>query len=181
MARERGIVFTVGNFRKSASPGTRIGVSSASGRDERATAIADQARLLVYDLQVRTQREALQVKEWLDRWRLTYYELESAGNEVRLAVRPFKYRDVTAIVEEILSKRAIAHSVNKGDFALVSVVGEALRGRLSTWAEESNAVLAKGGVEVHGRNQGEISLSFLVPEAQRAEAVGLLHERLVVR
>jgi aspartokinase len=94
-------------------------------------------------------------------------------------VGPLKYRDVGSVVGQVLASRGVETTVNAGDFALVSVVGEALRQRLEVWAREADKALAKGGVEVHGTSQDEISLSYLVPEAHRKKAVTLLHKQLV--
>jgi aspartokinase len=95
-------------------------------------------------------------------------------------VRPLKYRDVRGIVEGVLAARRVRSVLNVGDFALVSVVGEALRQRLEAWADQAARVLADGKVAVHGQSQDDISLSYLVSESQRQQAVGLLHRALVL-
>ena len=180
MARQHRIPLIVRNYRDADVPGTQVGAASSSARDDRATAIADQARLVVFDLETQNRRLALQTVERLDRERLTHYQLNSDGPHPRFAVLPIKYRDVRLIVEQILAAKGIPNRVNVGDFALVSVVGEALRQRLESWSEEAERVLADGRIEIHGRSQDEISLSYLVPEAQRKKALGLLHRHLVL-
>jgi len=179
MAREHQIPFVVRNFRDAGVPGTQVGAASAAGRDDRATAIADQARLLVFDVDARSPRLLLQIAERLGRERLTHFQLTADDAVARFAVRPLKYRDVREILGQVLASRGIHSDINVGDFALVSVVGEALHQRLEVWAEETDQVLAKGGIEVHGTSRDEISLSCLVPEAQRKKAVTLLHQALV--
>jgi len=185
MARAQRIPLTVSNFRHRDGQGTEVGVAggtrlSQTG-DDRATAVADQARLAVFDVDTKDRRLLLQIGERLDRERLSYYELESDGPRARFAVRPLKYRDVRRIVEGALAARGVESSVNVGDFALVSLVGEALRQRLETWSDQAERVLADGKVAVHGRSQSDISLSYLVPEDRRQQAVGLLHGASVLR
>jgi aspartate kinase len=179
MAREHRIPLIVRNYRDAHSQGTQVGVASRATGDDRATAIADQARLAVFDVDTRDQRLLLQIAERLARERLTYYRLDSDGPQARFAVRPLKYRDSRRIVEGVLAERGVESCVSVGEFALVSVVGEALRQRLETWSQQAARALAGGGVAVRGWSQDEISLSYLVPEEQRLKAVGLLHGALV--
>jgi len=179
MAREHQIPFAVRDFRNAQRPGTEVGGSSARARDDRATAIADQAQLLVFDLATTDQRLLSQICERLDRERITYYQLNAKESQARFAVRPLKYRDVGTVVGQVLASRGMETTVNAGNFALVSVVGEALRQRLEVWAREADRALAKAGIEVHGTSRDEISLSYLVPEAQRKQAVTSLHKQLV--
>jgi aspartate kinase len=196
MAREHRIPLSVRDYRHAESQGTQVGISTTAAGDDRATAIADQARLAVFDVETRDHRLVLQTAERLDRERLTHYqlsaaalssavarsaaELESGGPRARFAVRPLKYRDVRRIVEGVLAARGVRSTLNVGDFALVSVVGEALRQRLEAWADQAARVLADGKVAVHGQSQDDISLSYLVSESQRQQAVGLLHRALVL-
>jgi len=180
MAREHRIPLTIRNFRDSDTPGTTVGTSGTAAKEDRATAIADEARLLVFDLDSKNDRRVLQIKESLGRERLTYYHLTTNGPHVRLAVAPFKYRDVRSIVGQVLASRGVSSPINAGDFALVSVVGEGLRQRLEVWAEEAERILSAERIEVHGITQDEISLSYLVEESKRNQAVSSLHERLVL-
>ena len=179
MAREHASPLIVSNFRDAEMPGTHVGAVSPAARDDRATAIADQARLLVFDVGAGNPRLLLQIAERLERERLTHFQLATADSGARFAVRPLKYRNVEAVLGRVLASRGVQTRINVGDFALVSVVGEALRQRLEVWAEETAKVLAKNHVEVHGTSRDDISLSFLVPEAQRKKAVSALHQALV--
>ncbi len=180
MARRHSIPLTVRSFREADSPGTQVGASRAAAADDRVTAVADQGSLLVVDLEGEEPRLALQIGERLERRRLTYYQVASEGAGTRFAVRPLKYRDVGGIVRQVLASRGVSAEVNEGDFALVSVVGEALRGRLEEWAQRSEETLSRAGIEVHGSSRDEISLSYLVPEPMRKRAVSLLHDKLVI-
>ena len=99
---------------------------------------------------------------------------------MRFAVRPLKYRDVEQIVGEVLESRQAGAKIDAGGFALVSLVGEALRQRLDAWAAEVARILAGAEVEVHGASRDEISLSYLVREEDRRKAVEHLHQELVL-
>ena len=180
MARKHRIALIVRNFRQSENPGTQVGAATAPVKEGRATAVADQPALLVFDLNLDDARLPLQIAERLGRARLTYYQARTRGAEARFAVRPLKYRDVSTIVRQILDSRNVSAEIQEGDLALVSVVGEALRQRLDDWDEQAERVLSDARIEIHGKGRDEISLSYLVPEQQRKNAVGLLHEALVL-
>ena len=180
MAREHGIPLVVKDYRVSDSPGTEVGAATTSASPARATGVADQEKLLVFDLHTDDSRLALQVAERLDRERLTHFQVSARGAQVRFAVRPLKYRNVVAAVDRVLQGRHVKAEINQGDFALVSVVGERLRGRLEEWREKAERVLRDNSIAVHGTSQGAISLSHLVPEADRKQAVALLHEATVL-
>jgi len=181
MAGRHRIAIVVKNFRGGeGSPSTRIGSHVQSPRDDRVTAVVDQPRLLVFDLDKASKRLALQIAERLERHRLTFYEVTTEAAGVRFAVRPVKYRDVERTVREIIAQRGAKAVVSSGDFALVSLVGEALRQRLDAWAVQAEGILAKAGVGVHGTNRDDISLSYLVREADRRKAVECLHRELIL-
>ncbi len=78
-----------------------------------------------------------------------------------------------------LDARGVEAKLNLGSFALVSVVGEALRQHLDLWDERARRALADAKVEIHGCSRDDISLSYLVPEGERTKAVTRLHRALV--
>ena len=180
MAREHGIPLLVKDYRVADSLGTEVGAVTTAASPARATAIADQEKLLVFDCPTDDSRAALQIAERLDRERLTYFQVSPPAAKVRFAVRPLKYRDVLGVVDRVLRARNASAEINEGDFALVSVVGERLRGRLEEWREQAERVLTDNNIAVHGTSQGAISLSHLVPEADRKKAVALLHKHTVL-
>ncbi len=180
MARKYRIPVTVRNFRDATSAGTEIGGSGDRPRDDRASAIVDQQRLLVFDLARGNPRLPLQIAERLDRERLTYYRVSAQDDRPRFAVLPLKYRNVENVVRGVLDRRGAQAEVNAGDFALVSVIGESLRNRLGEWAERAQGLLRDSGVEIHGTAQGDISVSCLVPDEQRIRALSCLHLALVL-
>jgi len=181
MARKHHIPLMVRNFRQADSPSTQVSPSRAYAESDHATAIVDQPRLLVLDLDTEDPRLSLQIAERLDRARLTFYQVQTKEAKVRFAVRPLKYRDVDTILRQILAGRGAKADINAGDFALVSVVGEALRQRLSAWAERAEAILTDSSIRIRGTASNEISLSYLVPEGQRKKAVSSLHKQLVLQ
>jgi len=180
MARKYKIPVVVRNFREADSPRSEIGVAAKYAEDDRATAIVDQKNLLVFDLEKANPRLSLQIAERLARERLTYYQVSGGDTGSRFAVRPLKYRDVPDIVSDVLTARGASADINAGDFALVSVVGEGLRQRLDAWADRAGRVLKDNGIEIHGTARDDISLSYLVPETRRKQAVSSLHKSLVL-
>jgi aspartokinase len=135
---------------------------------------------VLLDIESKDRRTLLQVTERLERARLTFFQVASQHGETRFAIRPPKYRDVERIVATILAEHGMIAEINASDFALVSVVGEALRGRLDKWHEQAKESLADNRIEVLGSARDAISLSYLVSEEQRKKAVGLLHKSLVL-
>ena len=180
MARDHLIPLTVRNFREAEGACTHVGSAAGLVTDDRITAVVDQPRLLVFDLETATDRLALQIAERLERHRLTYYQVSTDAARVRFAVRPLKYRDVEQIVRQVIDSRGVSALINTGGFSLVSLVGEALRQRLDSWAHQAQAAFAEAGIEVHGTNRGDISLSYLVTESDRRKAVDCLHQKLVL-
>ncbi|MBN1459051.1 MAG: hypothetical protein JXA57_05910 [Armatimonadetes bacterium] len=180
MARKYTLPLTVRSFVLPESPGTEIGVEGTDVAADRATAIVDQPRLVLLDIESKDRRTLLQVAERLGRARLTFFQVASRHGETRFAIRPPKYRDVERIVAAILAEHGMIAEINASDFALVSVVGEALRGRLDNWHEQAERSLADNRIEVLGSARDAISLSYLVSEEQRKKAVGLLHKSLVL-
>jgi aspartate kinase len=180
MARRHKIPVVVRNFRETDRPSTQIGAHAVTVSDDRITAVVDQPRLLVFDLETPEERLARQITERMGRHRLTFFQVSTKATRARFAVRPLKYRDVERMVREVIESRGAKAQINTGDFALVSVVGEALRQHLEAWAEQAERVLTDAGIELHGASRDEISLSYLVSEADRKKAVERLHQELVV-
>ena len=179
MARKYRIPLAVHNFLVADGGGTQVSAETKCADESRPTAIVDQPGLLVFDIGSENPRLLLQIAERLDRERLTFFQV-AAKRKTRFAVRPLKYRRVEAIVRQVLLSRGLNAEISAGDFALVSVVGEALRGRLDHWEEKAERVLADSKTEVHGGGRDDISLSLLVPGDRRKRAVTELHKALVL-
>ncbi|MFB3882344.1 MAG: aspartate kinase [Armatimonadota bacterium] len=179
MARKYRIPLAVRNFLVADGAGTRVSAETESPDESRPTAIVDQPGLLVFDLGSEDARLLLQIAERLERERLTFFQVIANGR-TRFAVRPLKYRRVETIVRQVLLSRGVNADISAGEFALVSVVGEALRGRLDRWQEKAERALADSRVQVHGGAIDQISVSLLVPGDQRKRAVTGLHKALVL-
>ncbi len=180
MARERGIEIEVRNVHHEATrDGTRVGAVASAASPNSATAVADQAKLLVFDVADSTPRLALQIAERLERERLTFFQVDCDSPTTRFAVRPLKYRNVSAIVRQLLEARGIEAELALGSLAMVSVVGESLRGKIEDWDREARGVLTKAGIGVCGCSHDDLSLSYLLPETERLKAVTSLHTALV--
>jgi aspartate kinase len=179
MAREHRIAINVRNFRIPDHQGTHVGASSSAAGPDCATAVADQAQLIVFDAAEADPRLAMQIGERLGRERLTYFEVATDAPGVRFAVRPLKYCNVEGIVRRVLETRGVSAEVNVGNLAMVSVVGESLRLRLDGWDDRARKTLAEAKIGLHGASRDEISLSYLVAESDRIKAVTCLHQQLV--
>jgi len=179
MARKYHIPLAVRNFLVADNRGTEISAETKCADPQRPTAIVDQPALLVFDIESESPRLTLQIAERLERERLTFFQVGTKKRTTRFAVRPLKYRIVESLVRQVLASRGTAAEVNASDFALVSLVGEALRGRLGQWEEKAERVLADCQIEVFGSARDEISVSYLVAEEQRKRAVTELHKALV--
>ena len=180
MAREHRIAIQVRNFRIPDHQGTHVGASSTSAKEDRAIAVADQPSLIVFDVADPNSRLAMQIGERLDQERLTYFQVTAEGPATRFAVRPLKYRNVETIVRRVLDARGVMADLTNGQYGMVSVVGEALRQRLPTWDARARETLAKVGIAVYGDNHDDLSLTYLVLEADRRKAVSALHTDLVL-
>ena len=179
MARKHRIPLAVRNYLVGDGRGTEISAHTKCADPARPTAIVDQPALLVFDIESESPRLMLQTAERLERERLTFFQVGTKEKTTRFAVRPLKYRIVESLVRQVLASRRAEAEINASDFALVSVAGEALRGRLDDWCEKAERVLADCKIEVFGSAREEISLSFLVAEEQRKRAVTELHKALV--
>ena len=179
MARRYRIPLTVRNFLVADDRGTQVSAQTRCADESRPTAIVDQPGLLVFDIEPQDPRLRLQIAERLERERLTFFQVATKQRTTRFAVRPIKYRRVESLVRQTLLSRGVQVEINASDFALVSLVGEAVRARLDQWSERAERVLVDSGIEALGSARESISLSYLVPEAQRKRAVTELHRALV--
>ncbi len=179
MARKYRIPLEVRSFLSAEGAGTEIGAHTRSADGGRPAAVVDQPALLVFDIEPENPRLPLQIAERMERERLTFFEVATKEKTQRFAVRPIKYRRVESLVRDVLHSRGAEVEINASDFALVSIVGEALRGRLEQWNEKAERVLSDSRIDTHGAARDSISLSYLVPEEQRKRAVTELHEALV--
>jgi aspartate kinase len=179
MARKYQVPIIIRNFRSSSLEGTRIPGPRKRAPSRKATAVADQANLLVFAARSDSPRLGRQLGERMDRDRLRCFQLTDQPGEVRFAVKQEKYRNVSLLLERIFFERALKAEVSESAWALVSMVGEGLRSGLGEARHSAQEALHGAGVEPTGTVSGEISLSYLVPEEQRKAAVLALHQGLI--
>jgi aspartate kinase len=180
MAREQKVPLVIRNFKYSEVKGTVIGNESAPSEKGKATATPDIANLALFTIRSDNPRLSGQVSSYLAKERISHFILESSSEEVRFVVKREKYRDVMDLVQRVLFLRGLGAEIKSGGWALVSLVGERLRGDLPGWRKNAGAALKKAGIEISGTICGDLSVSSLVNEEQRLEAVKLLHSRFVL-
>lgn len=180
MARKYQIPLVVRNYATPDGEGTKVGPGTVSSMGDRPAAIVDQPNLLVFEIESENPRLLLQVTDRLERARLTFFQVTTPQAKTLFAVRPIKYRLVEVLIQNALATSGIQAEINASDFALVSVVGEALRGKLEGWDEQARKMLADAKVPVLGSACDVLSLSYLMHEEQRKQAVTALHKTLVL-
>jgi aspartokinase len=138
------------------------------------------ANLAMFSMRSDNPRLSGQLAEHLSTERLTHFVMGLEGDEVRFAVKREKYRDVIDIVERLLFLRGMKAEKRAGGWGLVSLVGERLRDKQEEWKDLAGEALRKAGIGTFGTLQGDLSISFLVNEDDRSNAVKLLHSQFVV-
>ena len=176
MAGKYQVPIIIRNFRNSDLEGTRIPCLEKRSVAGKATAVADQADLLVFTAHSDSPRLGGQLAERMDRDRLRHFQLTDDPGRTRFAVKQEKYRNVPRLLEQMFFERSLKAEISRSAWALVSIVGEGLRGEMETADRLARKAL---GAEVAGTLSSEISLSYLVPEEQRKPAVLDLHQRFV--
>jgi len=181
MARKHGIQLMVRNFRNAEWVGTCVGTEPAPTADGKATAVADIPNLVLFSIKSDNPRLSSQLAEHFGLERLFLFELTAREpGEVSFAIKREKYRDVIDLVERMLFLRGIKAQIGAGGWGLVSLVGEKLSGDKSPWQKSTAKALKNAGIEVPATTCGDLSVSCLVSEEQRIEAVKLLHSRFVL-
>lgn len=181
VARKHRIPIIVRNLHCSELQGTLVDETPAPTKPGQATCIPDIANLAIFTIQSDNDRLPGQLEEYLGRERLTHFVMAKETGEVRFAVKKEKYRDVVDIVQRILFLRGLKAEIDAGGWSLVSVAGERLRDQQPKWQAEATAELKSAGIGIFGNITGDLSISFLVNEDQRIEAVRRLHSRFVLK
>jgi len=174
MARKHGLELVIKNYLSNAE-GTAVGPATASDGRGPVAGVADLPKLFVFTVRSPSPRLAGQLSAEMRKDRITHYQVTADGELVRFAVKREKYRDVGAMIRRITFERELDADLSAGEWALVSLVGEGARGKVEMVARDARQVLAGASIGVHGEILGEISVSFLVEEAQRVSAVRELH------
>jgi aspartate kinase len=180
MVRKHQVPLMIRNFRTSELCGTVIGNEPAGTHEGKATAVADIPNLVMFTIKSDNPRLSGQLAEHFSLERLTHVGVASEDGEVSFAIKREKYRDVVDIVERMLFLRGLTAEMRPGSWSLVSAVGERLRGVQKKWREDTTACLKRENVSIYGNVSGDLSVSYLVSEEQRAQAVRLLHSEFVL-
>ena len=179
MARQYRLPVVVKNFATNVV-GTRIAPETNLPSGRRVTATADLTKLIVFDVVSDDPRLGRQLGEALAMNRLSSYEVSAATGRVRFAVKAERYRDVQAMLDHVFYDRGLKAKINEDDWALISLVGEGMRGGVPALQGDADAALKAAKIETFGEIEGPLSLSYLVREADRRRALARLHEEFVL-
>ena len=174
MARKHALPLVIKNYLTNA-PGTEVGPGTLSDAGGPVAGLADLPQLFVFTVRSDKARLPGQLAAEMRKDRLTHYQVAAEPGLVRFAVKREKYRDVGAMIRRVTFMRELDAELSAGEWGLVSMVGEGMRGKAERVAGDARQVLEGVGIGIHGGILGEISASFLVEEAQRTRAVRELH------
>lgn len=178
MARRYHIAVAVRNFRASDDPGTLIDADSpASGR--LVTGVADMPDLVAFRVPDGNERTQRRVRELLAQARLNFHALSVRDGSWLFAVKREKYREVRDVADAMLRPRGLEPAFEQGQWALVTLVGEGLRGKVDDAASRVAETLAAAGIQPEGEIRDDLSYSVLVSEGQRKEAILALHDEFI--
>jgi aspartokinase len=124
-------------------------------------------------------RSPKRLAELLQRDRFNFYILPTDGEGAQVAVKPEKYRNVRGMIAHLFRDREIPFDFVSEEFGLVSMVGEGMEGGVDALRAQAGELLKAKGMEAKVVLQGPMSLSFLVPEERRQEAVLGMHQRFI--
>jgi aspartate kinase len=178
MARRHGLAVLIKNFATDAE-GTEISGDTEGRALREVTGVADVGNLFVFTVPRTTARLAAQLSEDLQRDRLAHWEIASDPDKILFAVRREKYRDVGLVIGHILFDRDLKAEISEQQWGLVSLVGQGMQGRSREVGERAHQVLQRAQVQVAGAIEGEISVSYLMKEADRKKAVRILHGEFI--
>jgi len=178
MARRYNIAVAVRNFRAPDDPGTLIDAESPAVT-RTVTGVADMPGMTVFHVNDGNERAHRRITELLSQARLNYQALPVRDGAWLFAVKREKYREVSDMVDTMLRPRGLEPIFEDGQWALVTLVGEGLRGKVDDAVERANETLAAAGIEIEGEIRDTLSYSTLVPEEQRKDAILTLHDEFI--
>ncbi len=179
MARRYALAVAVRNFRRPDDPGTVVDGATPGNQARGVTGVADMPSMVVFTVGERGDRINRRVMELLASQRLNFQALPVRDGSWKFAVKKEKYRSVSETVESLLHPRGMVPAFEEGQWALVTLVGEGLRGQVDAVAARALAVLAAAGIAVEGEIRDTLSYSALVCEDQRTAAVLALHDLFI--
>ena len=179
MARRYQLPVAVRNFRSPGDPGTMIDSDTPEENGRFVTGVADMPSMVAFSVQDGTERMNQRVSELLAQVRLNFQTLPVRDGSWKFAVKKEKYRSAADTVKLLLGDRGMTPIFEEGQWALVTLVGEGLRGRVAEVAPQVKGLLSDAGIPVEGEICDTLSYSVLVPEKQRKHCCLALHQRFV--
>lgn len=179
MARRYGIAVVVRNYRNPADPGTMINSTLPMEQSSSVTGIADMPSMAVFTVPNSNERINRRVAELLAQARLNFQSVPVRDGSWKFGVKREKYRSVSETVRHLLKPRGMEAIFEEGQWALVTLVGEGLRGHIDETALRVKDVLGGASIPVEGEICDTLSYSVLVNESQRKQAILSLHESFV--
>ncbi|MHB9134339.1 MAG: aspartate kinase [Armatimonadota bacterium] len=180
MARRYELAVTVRNFRKPDDPGTVIDSHRPKMVSRPITGVADMPSMAVFTVPNSSERLNRRIAELLDQCRVNFQVVPVNDGSWKFAVKREKYRSVSETVFAMMRPRGINPTFEEGQWALVTIVGEGMRDRVTELGTRAKEILAGEGISVEGEINDELSFSALVPEAQRKDAVITLHDAMIL-
>ncbi|HEX2952055.1 MAG TPA: aspartate kinase [Armatimonadota bacterium] len=179
MARRYDLNIVVRNFRKPEDPGTAISSDGPGKTNRLVTGIADMPSMAVFTVANSNDRQNRRIAELLAQTRLNYQVVPVRDGSCKFGVKREKYRNVSEVVSVMLNERGIHPTFEEGQWALVTMVGEGMRGQVDEIAPRVKDILAGQKIQVEGEINDTLSYSVLVNESQRKESILALHDAFV--
>ncbi|HEY3377281.1 MAG TPA: aspartate kinase [Armatimonadota bacterium] len=179
MARRYDLAVAVRNFRNPKDPGTIIASHQTDDTSRFVTGVADMPSLAVFTAKDSTERMNRRIGELLAQARLNYQVVPVRDGSWKFGVKREKYRSVSEVVATLLKSRGMQPTFEEGQWALVTIVGDGLRGRVAEVAPRVKNLLHGEGIPVEGEICDALSYSVLVKETQRKEAIIALHDAFI--
>ena len=179
MARRYQLPVAVRNYRNPEDPGTLIDSEVPEDNGRPVTGVADMPSMAAFYVPESTERLNQRVSELLTQARLNFQALPVRDGTWKFAVKKEKYRSVADTVRKLLHDRGMIPTFEEGHWALVTVVGEGLRGQVTEIAPQVKTLLRDADIYVEGEICDQLSYSVLVHESQRKQAVLVLHQAFI--
>jgi aspartokinase len=179
MARRYHISVVVRNYRHPEDPGTAIDAQTPDNLRRQVTGIADMPSLAIFTVEDCNERVARRIGELLALARLNYQVVPVNDGSWKFGVKREKYRSVSEIINHSLQSRGMQPHFGEGQWALVTLVGEGLRGQIADLASRVKTILLSNQINVEGEIRDALSYSVLVKEVQRNAAIIALHEEFI--
>ena len=179
MARRYDLAVVVRNFRTPDNPGTLIDTMTPRETTRMVTGVADMPSMVVFSVPDSDERMNRRIAELLGQLRMNFYTLPVRDGSWKFAVKKEKYRSVADTIDALLRSRGMHPIFEEGQWAIVTLVGEGLRERVSTVGMRVKKLLADAGLEIEGEICDALSYSVLVPETRRKDTVLALHEAFI--